>query len=129
MLKPSAIIDARAFIVAVSQQSQLPPELQTELHAIGVALQADENYLDRAIQRGVELISQYPELQAAYQAAGNNLQSGERSKGLPPKPIDQINPESSQEILNSVRNICLGADKQSQQPVGFLPRLFGRKNP
>ena len=126
MLKPSAIIDAKAFIVVLSQQSTLDLELQAQLQIIGEKLAADPSYLDRAIQSGIELISQYPDLEAAYQTAGRDLQTEEVRKGLPPNKIEPM-AESSQEILNSVRDVCLNAGKPSQQPVSWLGRILGKK--
>jgi hypothetical protein len=129
MLKPSEIIDAKALIVAIEQQSSLPVELQAEFHDIGNTLTADPNYIDRAIQRCIDLVATHPPLQAAFQSAGNSLSvdSGERSKGLPPQPIDP-NLEFSQEIANAVRDVCLAAGKQPQQPVSLWDRLFGKKS-
>ena len=128
MLKPSEIINAKAFIFAVSQQSNLDLELQAQLQIIGEQLAADPSSLDRAIQRGIELISQYPELEAAYQNAGRDLQPEEVRKGLPPSKIEPT-AESSQEILNSVRDVCLNVGKSSQQPASWLDRLLGKKKP
>jgi hypothetical protein len=129
MLKPSEIIDAKALIIAIEQQATLPTELQTEFHNIGNTLAVDPNYIDRAIQRCIDLVASYPPLQAAFQSAGNSLNadSGERSKGLPPQPIDP-HLEFSQELANAVRDVCLAAGKQPQQPVGLWGRLMGKKS-
>jgi hypothetical protein len=69
MLKPSEIIDAKALIVAIDLQSSLPVELQAEFHDIGNTLSADPNYIDRAIQRCIDLVATHPPLQAAFQSA------------------------------------------------------------
>jgi hypothetical protein len=129
MLKPSEIIDAKALIMAIEQQATLPTELQTEFHNIGKTLAADPNYIDRAIQCCIDLVASYPPLQAAFQSAGNSLNadSAKNRMGLPPQPIDpQL--ESSQEIANAVRDVCLAAGKQPQQLVGFWGRLMGKKS-
>ncbi len=130
MLKQSEIIDAKALIVAIEQQSTLPIELQTEFHDIGNRLAADPNYnINLAIQRCIELVDTHPPLQAAFQSAGNSLtaDSGNRSKGIPPQPLDPAL-EFSQEIANAVRDVCLSAGKEPQQPVSLWERLFGKKS-
>jgi hypothetical protein len=85
--------------------------------------------LDRAIQRCIDLVATHPPLQAAFQSAGNSLaaDSGERSKGLPPQPIDPAL-EFSQEIANAVRDVCLSAGQEPQQPVSLWDRLLGKKS-
>jgi hypothetical protein len=129
MLKPSQIIDAKALIVAIEQQSSLPVELQAEFYDIGNTLATDPNYIDRAIQRCVDLVATHPPLQSAFQSAGNSLNADgkERSKGLPPQPIEP-HLEFSQEISNAVRDVCLAASKPSQQPVSLWDRLLGKKS-
>jgi hypothetical protein len=129
MLKASQIIDARALVMAIEQQSTLPTELQSAFYKIGTTLAADPNYIDRAIQRCIELVATYPPLQSAYQITSNDLQAvtNDRSKGVPPKPIDPTL-EFSQEIANTVRDVCLAAGKEPQQPVSLWDRLLGKKS-
>jgi hypothetical protein len=129
MLKQSEIIEAQALIVALKQQSTLPTELQTEFHDIGRTLAADPAYINEAIQRCVDLVATHPSLQAAFQSECNSLHAkiGERSKGLPPQPIDP-HLEYSPEIVNAVRDVCLSAGKELQQPVSLLDRLLGKKS-
>jgi hypothetical protein len=128
MLKSGQIIDARALVTAIEQQSTLPPELRSALYEIGKTLDTDPNYIDRAIQSCIDLIATYPPLQSAYQIASNDLQaaSGERSKGVPPKPIDPT--RFSPEIANTLRNVCLAASQEPPQPVSLWDRLLGKKS-
>jgi hypothetical protein len=128
MLKASQIIDARALVMAIEQQSTLPTELQSAFYKIGTTLAADPNYIDRAIQNCIDLVATYPPLQSAYQIASNDLQaaSGERSKGVPPKPIDPT--RFSPEINNILRDVCLAAGQEPPQPVSLWDRLLGKKS-
>jgi hypothetical protein len=129
MLKDSEIIEANALIVALRQQSTLPAELQTEFYDIGRTLAADPNYIDRAIQRCIDLVATHPPLQAAFESAGNSFQSATNNnrKGLPPKPIEPAC-EFSQAIANTVRDVCLAAGQEPPQPVSLWDRLLGKKS-
>lgn len=127
MLKSGQIIDARALVTAIEQQSTLPPELRSALYEIGKTLDTDPNYIDRAIQNCIELVANHPSLQLAYQIASNNLQAAtnDRSKGVPPKPIDPT--QFSPEINNILRDVCLAAGQEPPQPVSLWDRLLGKK--
>jgi hypothetical protein len=128
-MQDSEIIDAQALIAALKQQSSLPAELQTEFHDIGRRLSADPNYIDRAIQRCIDLVATHPPLRAAFQNAGNELQfvTNNNRKGIPPKPIDPTL-NFSQEIANTVRDVCLAAGQEPPQPVSLWDRLLGKKS-
>ncbi len=108
--------------MAIEQQSTLPTELQSAFYKIGTALAADPNYIDRAIQSCIELVATYPPLQSAHQIAINELQAttNDRSKGVPPKPIDPT--RFSPEINNILRDVCLAAGQEPQQPVSLWDR-------
>lgn len=108
MLEPGNILEAKAVVIALRQQSTLPPELQLKLYAIGTKLTTDSNYSDRAIRDCINLFADYPQIQADYHTAELKLQAdaGERGKGLPPTPIDPLT-ESSGAVTNIVRDICL----------------------
>jgi hypothetical protein len=127
MLKQSEITDARALIVALKQQTTLPIELQTEFHNIGKMLVADPNSIDRAIQRCIDLVATHPPLQDAFQSAGNSLNADSGNRGIPPQPLDPAL-EFSQEIANAVRDVCLSAGQEPQQPVSLWDRLLGKKS-
>jgi hypothetical protein len=77
-------IDLAALMYALAQQQQsLPEELQTELKAVGPALQESD---PNAAQQMRQLISHHPSLEAAYLKAledwDANYASQERSKSL-----------------------------------------------
>jgi hypothetical protein len=129
MLQPSEIISAQALVTALKQQSDLPAEIQTKFQAIGQNLQVDPSYLNRSIQDCIDLVRTYKPLETVYQTERDLLQgvSNNRSKGLPPTPIDPAT-ESSQEIFNSVRDVCLNAGTPPPPPKGFWGRLFGKKS-
>jgi hypothetical protein len=129
MLKPSEIISAQALVTALNQEFDLPTELRAELYIIGDTLRSDPSSIDTAIQDCLKLIATDPTIQAAYQTARNNLQAASNNsrKGVPPKPIDP-NLEFSQEIANAVRDVCLSAGKEPQQPVSLWDRLLGKKS-
>ena len=128
MLEPGNILEAKAVVIALKQQSTLPPELQLKLYAIGTKLTTDSNYSDRAIQDCINLFASYPQIQSDYHTAELKLQAdaGERGKGLPPIPIDPLT-ESSGAVTNIVRDICLSVGTPPKS-VGFWGKLFGKKS-
>jgi hypothetical protein len=136
MLKPSEIIDANALIVALKQQSTLPIELQTEFHDIGNTLAADPSYIDRAIQRCINLVSSHPPLQAAFQSAGNDLQgnANHTRKSKVDYSGDANGKEHSQEIFNRFRDELLLAGNSNEKSVvsanpvsKLIARMLGKK--
>jgi hypothetical protein len=129
MLRSSEILSVKALAIALKQEIDLPSELKVQLSTIDRAVQSDPNYINTAIQDCIDLLSSYPHLQAVYQTERNNLQTASNNsrKGLPPNPIDPLT-ESSQEILNAVRDICLSVGTPPPKPVGFWGKLFGKKS-
>jgi hypothetical protein len=136
MLQPSEIIDANALIVALRQQSTLPIELQTEFHEIGNSLAADPNYIDRAIQRCIELVATHPPLQDTFQSTGNSLQANanhNRKSKVDDYSGYTASSADNQEIFNRFRDELLLVGKQkssvaSSNPVSKLVnRLLGKK--
>ena len=67
-------------------------------------------------------------LPISYQTAGRDLQTEEVRKGLPPIKIEPT-AEPSQEIFNSVRDVCLHPGKPSAQTLSWLDRILGKKKP
>ena len=125
MLKPVEIINAHALIFALKQQSDLPAEIQTKFQSIGQTLQTDPSYFNRSIQDCLDLIHTYKPLETAYQTERDRLQAISNKRGKGPSPSADPNTESSQEIFNSVRDVCLNV---GTPPKGFWARLFGKKS-
>ncbi len=129
MLEPGDILEAKAILSAIDQQSTLPIELRLKLDDIDTKLATDRNYFNQAIRDCINLFANYPQIQADYDTAELKLQAdaGERGKGLPPTPMPPLT-EYSPRILNTVRNICLAAGTPQPKPVGFWGKLFGKKS-
>jgi hypothetical protein len=128
MLEPGDIIEAKAILSAIDQQSTLPIELRSKLDAIDTKLATDSNYFNQAIRDCINLFANYPQIQADYDKAALKLQAdaGERGKGFAPTPIDPLT-EVSGETLNSLR-VVVFKDRAPAKPVGFWGKLFGKKS-
>jgi hypothetical protein len=74
MLEPGDIIEAKAILIAVDQQSILPIELRLKLDAIDTKLATDSNYFNQAIRDCIDLFANYPQIQSDYDTY--NLREG-----------------------------------------------------
>jgi hypothetical protein len=139
MLTDSEIISIQALTQAISQQSNLPIELQSEFHQIGTMLAADPDSISQAITRSVELVKTdlCLSLQIDYQSARQDLRStnqNNRKSKVDYSGAAESN-VNSQEIRNRFRDelLAAGNDKLtitavSTNPVAkFVNRLLGKK--
>jgi hypothetical protein len=137
MLTDSEIISVQALTQVISQQSNLPIELQSEFHQIGTMLAADPDYIRQAITRSVELVKKDLSLQTNYQSARQELRSthqNNRKSKVDYSGAAESN-ANSQEIRNRFRDrlLAAGNDKVTTpavtaNPVAkFIGGLFGKK--
>jgi hypothetical protein len=122
MLKDSEILSAQASILALREQSNLPIELQSELHNIGKTLAADPDYLSQAIKSIVELVKTYPHvpLQIAYESARSELQSHSSQNRMGQDALRRDNTSnSSWTIINMTQEIHM-TEEIHQELVSVL---------
>jgi hypothetical protein len=115
-----------AFILALSRQDQpCPPNLQKELHALGLQIQADPTLLEQPMILLKALLNNHSTLQSAYDLARLDLEKDSITRD---SPID-FTQDSSDELVNSVKVIftdidpIIAANKKVNKPTSIWQKI------
>lgn len=124
-MTPNDLITLKAFLTALTQMNEpLPRDIQTQLNQIGKILEVEPTNISNLDS----LARSYQPLKQVYQKERITLMeaAGERSKGLPPLPLDN---KPTKEITNMAidtfsANDSVAAVQKLTQPKNLLKRIW-----